>query len=68
MVTLSLFHELIHVPNAHMGKLTLESGTWGSFEKSFLSCPPREVKTLVWIIGDGYKSGEEVPDDIKGWM
>ncbi|KAH0660158.1 hypothetical protein KY290_006402 [Solanum tuberosum] len=29
VVTLSLFHGLIHVPNAHTGKLTPGSGTWG---------------------------------------
>ncbi|PPS17501.1 hypothetical protein GOBAR_AA03067 [Gossypium barbadense] len=29
VMTLSLFHGLIHVPNAHTGKLTPGSGTWG---------------------------------------
>ena len=49
----------------------VDSWVWnlgGCSEKSFLSCPLRGVKTLVRIIGDGYKSGKEVPDDIQGWM
>nr|GMD93529.1 putative sugar phosphate/phosphate translocator [Ipomoea batatas] len=29
VVTPSLFHGLIHVPNAHTGKFTPWSGTWG---------------------------------------
>ena len=41
MVTLSLFHGLIHVPNAHTGKLT----PGGCSEKSFLSRPLRGVRT-----------------------
>lgn len=48
MVTLSLFHGLIHVPNAHTGKLTPGSGTRGVGllrEISFLSRPLRGVRT-----------------------
>ncbi|PHT36039.1 hypothetical protein CQW23_23739 [Capsicum baccatum] len=44
VVTLSLFHGLIHVPNAHTGKLTPEFGTWG----------------VAQITDDSYKNGGEV--------
>nr|YP_009380842.1 hypothetical protein AEK19_MT0448 [Utricularia reniformis]ART30286.1 hypothetical protein AEK19_MT0448 [Utricularia reniformis] len=55
MVTLSLFHGLIHVPNAHTGKLTPGSGC---SEKSFLSRPGAD--TPARITGDSYKNGGEV--------
>ncbi|CAA2954080.1 sugar phosphate phosphate translocator [Olea europaea subsp. europaea] len=42
VVTLSLFHGLIHVPNAHTGKLT---PGFGCSEKSFLSRLLRGVRT-----------------------
>ena len=59
MVTLSLFHGLIHVPNAHAGKLTPGSGACS--EKSFLSRPLRGgADTPARITGDSYKNGGEV--------
>ena len=63
MVTLSLFHGLIHVPNAHIGKLTPGSVTWGVTQrnKSFLCRPLKGgVDTPARITGDGYKNGGEV--------
>jgi hypothetical protein len=57
VVTLSLFHGLIHVPNAHTGKLT----PGGCFDKSFPSRPLRGgADTPARITGDGYKNGGEV--------
>jgi hypothetical protein len=55
-VTLSLFHRLLHVPNAHTGKWVLKGS-----ENSFLS---RQLlggaDTPARITGDGYKNGGEV--------
>ncbi|KAK4707069.1 hypothetical protein R3W88_033367 [Solanum pinnatisectum] len=50
MVTLSLFHGLIHVLNAHTGKLTPRSGTWG--------VAPRNPFFLIH--SERYKNGGEV--------
>ncbi|KAK8647626.1 hypothetical protein V6N13_121356 [Hibiscus sabdariffa] len=61
VVTLSLFHGLIHVPNAHTGKLTPRSGTWGLLREilSFSSIQGG-ADTPARITGDGYKHGGEV--------
>ena len=61
MVTLSLFHGLIHVPNAHTGKLTPGSGTWGVAPINLLSFSSTQggADTLARITGDGYKNGGE---------
>lgn len=62
MVTLSLFHGLIHVPNAHTGKWTPGSGTWGVAPINLLSFSSTQggADTLARITGDGYKNGGEV--------
>lgn len=62
MVPLSLFHGLIHVPNAHTGKLTPGSGTWGVAPRNLLSFSSTQggADTPARITGDGYKNGGEV--------
>lgn len=65
MVILSLFHGhgLIHVPNAHTGKLTSGSGTWGVAPRNpFFSFSSTQggADTPARITGDGYKNGGEV--------
>ena len=68
MVTLSLFHGLIHVPNAHTGKLAPRSGC---SKKSFLSRPLRGVRTHLrglQVTVTRMAGKLTVPDDIKGWM
>ncbi len=62
MVTLSLFHGLIHVPNAHTGKWTPGSGTWGVAPRNLLSFSSTQggADTPARITGDGYKNGGEV--------
>lgn len=59
MVTLSLFHGLIHVPNAHTGKFTPGSG--GLLRKILsFSSTQGGADTPARITGDGYKNGGEV--------
>lgn len=68
MVTLELFHGLIHVPNAHTGKFTPGSGC---SEKSFLSRPLRGVRTHLrglQVTVTRMAGKLTVPDDIQGWM
>lgn len=54
MVTLSLFHGLIHVPNAHTGKLTPLR------EILSFSSTQGGADTPARITGDSYKNGGEV--------
>lgn len=59
MVILSLFHGLIHVPNAHMGKLTPRTETWGF--------APRHPFFLVHSRGCGHSRVEwEIGVGING--
>ncbi|KAF3644525.1 apocytochrome b [Capsicum annuum] len=61
VVTLSLFHELIHVPNAHTGKLTPEFGTWGVAPRNpFFLVHSGGADTSARITGDSYKNDGEV--------
>ena len=61
MVTLSLFHGLIHVPNAHTGKFTPGSGTWGLLREILsFSSTQGGADTPARITGDSYKNGGEV--------
>ena len=61
VVTLSPFHGLIHVPNAHTGKLTPGSGTWGLLREILsFSSTQGGADTPARITGDGYKNGGEV--------
>ena len=72
MMTLSLFHGLKHVPNAHTGKLTPGSGTWGVAPRNpFFLVHSGGVRahlrglqvTVTRMVGK-----LTVPDDIQGWM
>ena len=61
MVTLSLFHGLIHVPNAHTGKLTPGSGIAKNLREILsFSSTQGGADTPARITGDGYKNGGEV--------
>nr|GEW95828.1 hypothetical protein [Tanacetum cinerariifolium] len=61
VMTLSLFHGLIHVPNAHTGKLTPGSRTWGVAPRNpFFLVHSGGVNTPARITGDSYKNGGEV--------
>jgi hypothetical protein len=61
VMTLSLFHGLIHVPNAHTGKLTPGSGTWGVAPRNpFFLVHSGGADTPARITGDSYKNGGEV--------
>lgn len=57
--TFSLYYMLIHVPNAHTGKLTPGSGC---SERSFISFSSTQggADTPARITGDSYKNGGEV--------
>jgi hypothetical protein len=61
VVTLSLFHGLIHVPNAHTGKLTPGSGIAKNLREILsFSSTQGGADTPARITGDGYKNGGEV--------
>ncbi|KAH0714979.1 hypothetical protein KY284_007884 [Solanum tuberosum] len=61
VVTLSLFHGLIHVLNAHMGKLIPGSGTWCLLREILsFSSTQGGANTPARITGDSYKNGGEV--------
>lgn len=60
MVTLSLFHGLIHVPNAHTGKWIPGAGPRLLREILSFSSTQGGADTPARITGDGYKNGGEV--------